>query len=173
MICWRQKIFYLSPCTKWLPHLEHEKHFRWNTWCWMLWGFPLLVFVLAGAFGPFRCDVVRITNSLAGIVWAHAEQAPLLPNSLQLKGQNEARKLIFAVWTNLIKKFLVCHFLNEKRWTRVWEERQGLRSNLYFLCGYFTCKLKETNCFQVFQKLNFKNRSLNTHLKALIWVYRA
>lgn len=49
----------------------------------MLWGLPLLVLVL---LGPFRCDVVRITNSLAGMVWAHAEQAPLLPNSLQLKG---------------------------------------------------------------------------------------
>lgn len=34
-------------------------------------------------------DVVRITSSLAGIIWPHAEHAPELPKSLQMKKIDE------------------------------------------------------------------------------------
>lgn len=70
---------YLSPWTKWEPHFEHEKHLRWNTKCWMFW-----LFAGALLLTPFwfMFEVVRITSSLAGIIWPHAEHAPEFPKSL-------------------------------------------------------------------------------------------
>lgn len=67
----------LSPGTRWAPHFEQAKHLRWKTWCCGA--------DEGGAPPPGNPPPVRITNSLAGIVWPHAEHAPVLPNILKLK----------------------------------------------------------------------------------------
>lgn len=62
---------HLSPWTNCPPHFEHAKHLTWKTGSW-IW--------LDCEFGPipgFICDDVRITSSLAGIIWPHAAQAPV------------------------------------------------------------------------------------------------
>lgn len=52
-------------------HLLHMKHFMWK------------ICRGAAAVAGLLPPPVRITNSLAGIAWPHAEHAPELPNNLR------------------------------------------------------------------------------------------
>lgn len=65
----KEKFTYRSPGLNGAVQLEHVKHFIWNTWCWIGFGW----FGWFGDCGLLDCDVARITYSFGAIVWLHAE----------------------------------------------------------------------------------------------------